>query len=123
MEENSQFVKDCFALKVGQSLTREHVSFDDLFNLKYPVEYLADPMWTDRWDMYEIIAVTTTPHQMGEENTATYHICPAGSTVLVWMVSRLGDIGITDNFDNAHGYWERINPDLLHNWTIKKMRK
>jgi len=33
------------------------------------------------------------------------HICKAGTTVRVWMVSRFGDCGITDNLGNdARGY-------------------
>jgi len=130
MEENYQLVKDCFALEVGQSLTRDIISFDDLFNLKYPVEYFDDPLWGDRWYNYEITAMTTNAHEMGVWNgnhpvelNIAYHMCAPGATVLVWMVSRLGDVGITDNLIDARGYAARINPDLLKNWTIKKMRK
>ena len=37
------------------------------------------------------------------ENT-TKHICKAGTRVMVWMVSRFGDVGVTDNLENPKGY-------------------
>lgn len=45
-----------------------------------------------------------------EENT-TKHVAPAGTKVRIWMVSRFGDVGVTDNLKNPHGYDARIDPE------------
>ena len=46
-----------------------------------------------------------------EKNTTT-HTCKAGTRVRIWMVSRFGDVGITDNLVNPHGYDCRgVDPD------------
>ncbi len=37
----------------------------------------------------------------------------AGTIVKVVMVSRMGDLGITDNLFVDHGYLARVNPDDL----------
>jgi hypothetical protein len=127
MEENCQFVKDCIALKVGEQLTRERLTFDELFNLKYPANSYTDSQLLFLFHKFRIIATTTEDHEMDvwngthpvEENSAK-HICKASSTVLVWMVSRFGDVGITDNLVNARGYDLRIDPDKLINWRITR---
>lgn len=71
------------------------------------------------WD-YQIYAKTTRDVEMSvwngihpvNENT-TEHICKAGTRVRVWMVSRFGDVGITDNLENPRGYDARgIDADL-----------
>ena len=41
----------------------------------------------------------------------TEHTCKAGTKVLVWMVSRMGDVGITDNLIDARGYDARVDVD------------
>ncbi len=47
-----------------------------------------------------------------EENTAK-HICKAGTKVRVWMVSRFGDVGVTDNLETPKGYDVRgLNADV-----------
>lgn len=69
------------------------------------MEHLKD------WYSYEIYAKTTKDFEMSSwngthpvnENT-TKHICKAGSRVRVWMVSRFGDIGVTDNLETPKGY-------------------
>lgn len=53
-----------------------------------------------------------------EENT-TEHVCKAGTRVRVWMVSRFGDVGITDNLDEPHGYDARVEPDILEDLHIE----
>lgn len=63
------------------------------------------------WYSFEIYAKTTKDLEMNvwngmhpvEENT-TKHICKAGTKVRVWMVSRFGDVGVTDNLKNPKGY-------------------
>ena len=75
------------------------------------------------------LAETTEPVEMHvwngvhpvEENTKV-HTAPAGTTVLVTVYSRFGDVGIRDdNLDPpSHGYYARVNPDTLNNWRIAK---
>jgi hypothetical protein len=63
------------------------------------------------WYSYDIYAKTTKDLEMNvwngihpvEQNT-TKHICKAGTKVMVWMVSRFGDVGVTDNLENPKGY-------------------
>ncbi len=70
------------------------------------------------WFSYEIYAKTTKDLEMSvwngkhpvEENTSK-HICKADTKVRVWMVSRFGDVGITDNLDNPKGYDIRVDAD------------
>lgn len=40
------------------------------------------------------------------------HICKSGTKVQVWMASRFGDVGVTDNLDNPSGYHCRCDADL-----------
>jgi len=63
------------------------------------------------WHSFEIYAKTTKDLEMNvwngkhpvKENT-TKHICKKGTKVRVWMVSRFGDVGVTDNIENPNGY-------------------
>lgn len=82
-------------------------------------------MWRDEdkgkkgwWD-YEIFAKATKDVKMNvwngrhpfEENCIE-HVCKTGTRVRVWMISRFGDVGITDNMDNSKGYDARgLDPD------------
>ena len=52
-----------------------------------------------------------------DKNT-TEHTVKKGTTVLIWMMSRFGDIGITDNLE-AHCYHARVQPTVLVNWRFK----
>lgn len=36
---------------------------------------------------------------------------PTGSTLKIVMVSRFGDVGLTDDLDAVHGYGLRMEPD------------
>lgn len=65
------------------------------------------------WGDYEIYAKTTKDvkmfvwngnHNPTVEANTKEHICPAGTKVRVWMVSRFGDAGITDNLITPKGY-------------------
>ena len=38
------------------------------------------------------------------EENITKHIAKSGTKVLIWMISRFGDIGVTDNLINPNGY-------------------
>ena len=125
--ENCAFVKECIALKVGESTKRKMLPFDDLFNLKYPAEVDIDPLWLGLFHKFRITATTTEDHEMHVWNgthpvdvNTTVHTCKAGTEVLVWMVSRFGDVGITDNLVDARGYSIRIDPDKLIYWVITR---
>jgi hypothetical protein len=63
------------------------------------------------WGGYEIYAKTNKDLKMTSWNgihpvcdNTTEHICKAGTRVRVWMVSRFGDVGVTDNLKNPIGY-------------------
>lgn len=65
------------------------------------------------WYDYEIYAKTTKDimmsvwngkHEPSVEANCKDHICKAGTRVRVWMVSRMGDVGVTDNLINPKGY-------------------
>jgi hypothetical protein len=45
-----------------------------------------------------------------EENSTT-HVAAEGTKVRIWMVSRFGDIGVTDNLKDPYGYDARIDPE------------
>lgn len=85
------------------SVTKK-ITFEDLFALKC----LSHGM---HWYEKIITATTTKDFEMSvwngthpvEENSKK-HICKAGTRVRVWMVSRFGDAGITDNLKDPHGY-------------------
>jgi creatinine amidohydrolase/Fe(II)-dependent formamide hydrolase-like protein len=68
---------------------------------------MCDRTWFD----YEIYAITNKDFDMSVwsgihpvESNTTKHICKKDSRVRVWMVSRFGDVGITDNLINPTGY-------------------
>lgn len=75
---------------------------------------LWDLKCSQDWNKFEIYAKTTKDLEMNvwngkhpvEENT-TRHICKSGTKVRVWMVSRFGDVGVTDNLKNPKGYETR----------------
>lgn len=127
--KNCKFVEDCINLKIGDSLTFEKLSFDELFNLKYPAQTRIEPSWMFLFGTFEILAVVNKDTTMNvwngthpvEENTTT-HICKKDSIVKVWMISRMGDVGITDNIIDANGYAVRISIDDLSNFKITKKR-
>ena len=99
----------------------ESSNFDKLWDLK------ARNVWFD----YEIYATTKKDLNMDvwngrhpvDKNTKT-HICKSGSRVRVWMVSRFGDVGVTDNLVNPVGYNTRgLDADLdLENFEFISLR-
>jgi len=72
-------------------------------------------LWADLVEDHEMHEWNGT-HPV-EENT-TIRTAPAGSTVLVTVASRLGDVGIRDKHLNppSHGYYSRVLPEGLTNW-------
>ena len=43
-------------------------------------------------------------------------ICNKGTKVIVWMISRFGDVGITNNLVDANGYDIRLDISNLENF-------
>ena len=107
------------------------ITFDDLYELKQQsVRNIIKKEKLPTWYDYIITANTTRDIEMEvwngthpvEDNT-TKHVCPAGTKVRVWMVSRFGDAGITDNLVNPKGYDVRnidVEKDLT-NITLTKV--
>lgn len=110
---NTEFVERCKKLVSGESFERETLSFDELFNLKYPEECKQDPFQMFLWNKFFIDAKTTIPIKINEE------IHPANTEVRVWMVSRFGDVGITNNMLKS-GYDTRVPIEQLYNFKITK---
>lgn len=86
-------------------------NFFKLWDLKCVQKWREEEKHLKNWDSFEIYAKTTRDLEMRvwncihpvEENI-TKHICKAGTRVRVWMVSRFGDVGVTDNLENPKGY-------------------
>jgi len=125
---NTKFVERCKQVSVGDTIERESLSFVELFNLKYPVEsYDFESEHMMIWYKFQITATTLIDFPMnvwnGHNAIPEYskHICHAGTKVLIWMVSRMGDISITDNLINPVGYDCRGVEDFeLTNWEFLK---
>ncbi len=90
-------------------------------NFKEKLTRENSPMFFKLWDLknspdwwkHNIYAITTKDLTMTVWNGSHYpsieanektHICPAGTKVQVWMVSRFGDAGVTDNLVDPVGY-------------------
>ena len=56
--KNTQFVIECQNLTSGNTIKRDSISFDELFNLKYPAEVSQDPLWMFFWNKFDIFAKT-----------------------------------------------------------------
>lgn len=54
-------------------------------------------------------------NERGEQEYRDVH-CPAGSTVRIVMVSRMGDVGITENLEATTGYGARLKLEDLTNF-------
>lgn len=96
----------------------DQVILDELWRRKHANEGL------DSW-MGAVVAELAQDVQMHVWNgkhpvdaNTTAHTAKKGTTVLIWMMSRLGDIGITDRMD-AHGYDVRVDPSAVVNWRFK----
>ena len=89
----------------------ENPNYFKLWDLKSVRPWISGQEHLKGWGHYEIYAKTTKDLEMSvwngvhpvDENT-TKHICNKGTKVRVWMVSRFGDVGVTDNLVNPRGY-------------------
>jgi hypothetical protein len=102
-----------------EPILEDQPNFYKLLNLSLVTKWKPEQRHLQGWYDYEIYATTLRDFQMQvwngthpvEENTVT-HTCPAGSRVRVWMVSRFGDVGVTDNLVDPIGYRTRgVNAD------------
>jgi hypothetical protein len=101
-------------------------------------ESMYDSLWklkaSNEWFKYKIHATTTrditmfhhdpnAPFRYDTPNPYIESICPKGTRVRVWMVSRFGDVGVTDNIENPIGYNVRgLDADKdLTNYEIVKL--
>lgn len=101
----------------------------DLINIKW---WKEEDKGKDSWKDFEIYAKTTTDLEMSVWNgrnepsvisNCKKHTCKKGTRVRVWMVSRHGDVGVTDNLINPNGYHARglnADTDLTDYEFIKK---
>lgn len=97
-----------------KEFTREaNPAFYRLWDLKCVQKWREDSIGLKSWYDYEIYATTTKDltmsvwngnHHPSVEENCTKHICKSGTRVRVWMVSRFGDVGVTDNLTNTKGY-------------------
>lgn len=104
-----------------KQFTRElNPNFFKLWDLKNVQKWRDEQIHLKDWYSYEICAKTTKDLEMSvwngkhpvEENT-TKHFCKSGTKVRVWMVSKFGDVGVTDNLENPKGYDIRgLNADV-----------
>lgn len=100
-----------------EEITREsNPSFFKLWDLKCVQFWNEEHNGKKSWSDYEIYAKTTRDlimsvwngkHNPSVEANITKHTCKAGTRVRVWMVSRFGDVGVTDNLVNPIGYHVR----------------
>jgi len=100
-----------------KELTQEaNPAFYKLWDLKCVQKWKEDQKHLKDWYSYTIYAKTTKDitmsvwngnHHPSVEANCKEHICKAGTKVLVWMVSRFGDVGVTDNLVDAKGYHAR----------------
>lgn len=111
------------------------LTFNELWDLKNPPGMLENRELRWLWGKYEITAIAKKnfemnvwngKHDPSVEANCDKHICKTGTKVLIWMVSRFGDIGITDNFINPKGYDRRgVEAEELENWifTLKEEKE
>lgn len=97
-----------------KQITREsNPAFYKLWDIKCVQRWRDEQRHLKDWYNYEIYAKTTKDltmsvwngnHHPSVEANSKEHICKAGTRVRVWMVSRFGDVGVTDNLKNPTGY-------------------
>lgn len=100
--------------KQEEVFTREkNPSFFKLWDLKCVNKWRDEDKGKKDWNDYEIYAKTTKDvemsvwngkHEPSVKDNCKKHICKLGTRVRLWMVSRMGDVGITDNLINPKGY-------------------
>lgn len=98
-----------------KELTRDqNPIFYKLWDLKCVKKWMEGQNHLKDWYDYEIYAYTTKDVVMTDwsgnypvAENQTERVCPTGTKVRIWMVSKFGDVGITDNLINPIGYLVR----------------
>lgn len=99
MENQKQFTRE------------ENPIFFKLFDLHQPlIKSMISPS-SNNWEDYEIFAKLKKDVNMNVWNgkhpvdsNITTHVCKSGTKVRVNMVSRFGDVGITEDLNKKFGY-------------------
>ena len=108
----------CKKIEIGDKIEVENVDFESLFVLKQTMWWSLRITATLNRDVE--MTVWNGKHPV-DENT-TKHTCFQGTPMRVWMVSRFGDVGVTDNLDDPSGYDARIDPSDLSDWSFERTR-
>lgn len=117
----------------NEIITDSNLAYDKMLELlycsKWPMKIEDRP---NRWGDYEIYAKTTKnivmsvwdgTHDSEGNANCKEHICKKGTKVRVWMVSRFGDVGITDNIKNPRAYDARVDPCELTDFQFIELNK
>lgn len=113
-----EFIKQCSDLEEGQTLCFESIDFISIFSLKNTREW-----WKFNIETYshKDIQMSVWNQKHPVEENITKHTTKAGIKLRVWMVSRFGDVGVTDNLINPIGYDARgFDPSDFYNWEITR---
>lgn len=97
------------------------IDFDKLWDLKLQRISCFEKFITAKVKQDVTMHVWNGKHPV--DGNMSEHVCKAGTVVRVWMVSRFGDVGITDNFENARGYDLRVEPEMLEDLQIKEPKR
>lgn len=116
---------------VGYIVKKKAITFLELFSLKYPVGYHENARLIFFMSRFKIYATTKRnftmnvwngKHPSEDKSNWKVHLCKKGTRILVWMVSRFEDVGITDNLVNPVGYDLRgVNCGDLKNFEFEKV--
>jgi hypothetical protein len=95
-----------------EDFKRDKVSFYELwYMLNPPVQDFMERIRVKTFFKYKITATIlkdVTLHKWNQthpvENNTTFIDCKSGSRVKINMISRMGDIGITDDLNKSNGY-------------------
>lgn len=127
--KKTDFYYNCKNLKVGETLTKISLTFNELFNIKYPDGLSSDTISEGFWNKFEITAISKRDfnmkvwHGYDEESKPVYksHTCQRGTMVRVNLVTKTGNIGITDDLSKLSVDCEGVKIFQLHVWMIKKI--
>jgi len=116
---------------VGIIVKKKAITFPELFSLKYPPGYHENSrllFFMNRFKIYAttkkdfVMNVWNGKHPSDDKNNWQKHPCKKGTKVLIWMVSRFEDVGITDNLVNPIGYDLRgVSCHDLKNFEFEKV--
>lgn len=104
----------------GEVFNAPELSFEDVFSIKYPEGYKEEISLRFFWSKFTIEANINTDVVHFSDNIKILK----NDRVRVWMVSRMGDFGITSNLGNPTGYDIRgIKAEELFNWSFYRINE